>query len=265
MRVHVLWFGALKDLLAGEGMQFDLPENATVAELLHRCLPDSAQAKKIAASLAIAVNREYASPTQVLQEGDEVALLPPVSGGAGDEPESQPRDTDNFVRLQHEPICSETLLAALKQGEDGAVTIFDGIVRNNSRGRKTLALEYEAYEAMALEQMRALALDARQRFGIRQAVIVHRLGRLQVGETSVWIAAASAHRAEAFDACRWMIDTLKKTVPIWKREFFVDGAVWADGEPFPKEIPSQILNRPILAQVRQIRKSKLKRHRVASV
>jgi molybdopterin synthase catalytic subunit len=114
--------------------------------------------------------------------------------------------------------------------------IFDGIVRNNTRARRTLYLDYEAYEAMALKKMLGLAEEARSRFGIRQVALVHRLGRLEIGETSVLIVVASAHRGPAFEACRWIIDTLKKTVPIWKKEYFEDGAVWADGEPFPEEI-----------------------------
>jgi len=124
-------------------------------------------------------------------------------------------------------------VAAAKQGEDGAVVVFDGIVRNNSRGRQTLHLDYEAYEDMADKQMNELGREALSRFGVRQVIIVHRLGRLVVGETSVLIVVASAHRAQAFEACRWLIDTLKKTVPIWKKETFVDGSVWAAGEPFP--------------------------------
>jgi molybdopterin synthase catalytic subunit len=128
------------------------------------------------------------------------------------------------------------LVESLKAGEDGAVVVFDGIVRNNTRGRKTLYLDYEAYEAMALEQMRSLATEAIARFSVRDIVVVHRLGRLEIGESSVVIAVASAHRGAAFDACRYVIDTLKKTVPIWKKEHFVDGAVWADGEPFPEAI-----------------------------
>jgi len=129
-------------------------------------------------------------------------------------------------------------VAALKRPEDGAVAVFDGIVRNHSRGRRTLYLEYTAYEPMALRQMELLAKQALKNFAIRDLRIVHRLGRLQIGETSVYIVVASAHRAAAFDACRWLIDTLKKQVPIWKKEFFEDGAAWADGEPFPPEIPS---------------------------
>jgi molybdopterin synthase catalytic subunit len=140
------------------------------------------------------------------------------------------------VQFYQSPIRSDEILAAIKAGPDGAVVLFDGIVRNNTRGRQTLYLVYEAYEAMALEQMRGLAEEALTRFAVRDVVLVHRLGRLEIGETSVLIAVASAHRGAAFDACRWLIDTLKKTVPIWKKEHFVDGAVWADGEPFPEEI-----------------------------
>lgn len=137
------------------------------------------------------------------------------------------------IALTRDPIDSEKLVAAAKRGEDGAVVVFDGIVRNHSRGRQTLYLDYEAYEEMALKQMDELVREARSRFSVRQVTIVHRLGRLTVGETSVLIVVASAHRAQAYEASRWLIDTLKKTVPIWKKETFVDGAVWADGEPFP--------------------------------
>ena len=115
--------------------------------------------------------------------------------------------------------------------------VFEGVVRNNTRGRRTLYLDYEAYEEMALKQMEDLAERALAEFKIRDVAIVHRLGRLEIGETSVLIVVASAHRAAAFDACRWLIDTLKRTVPIWKKEHFEDGAVWADGEPFPDDIP----------------------------
>lgn len=228
MQVRVLLFGALKDLMPLQSDAVELPEQSTAEQLLCRIMGSAPQAQKFAGSLAIAVNREYAQPHQVLQDGDEVALLPPVSGGCS-EPEA-------FVRLQRETITPDTLLAQLKHGEDGAVVIFEGIVRDNTRGRRTLHLDYEAYETMALQKMTALANEAKSNFGVRDVALVHRLGRLQIGESSVWIAVASAHRAQAFEACRWIIDTLKKTVPIWKKEFFVDGAVWADGEPFPAEL-----------------------------
>lgn len=140
------------------------------------------------------------------------------------------------VEITDRVILSAEIVAGIKAGSDGAVCVFDGIVRDNSRGRKTLHLDYEAYREMALEQMRRLAEEAVTKFGVRDVAIVHRLGRLVVGETSVLVVVASAHRGAAFDACRWVIDTLKKTVPIWKKEHFEDGAVWADGEPFPESI-----------------------------
>ena len=142
-------------------------------------------------------------------------------------------------------IPSAQLLEQIKAGPDGAVVLFDGIVRNNTRGRQTMYLVYETYEAMALQQMRGLIVEAQTRFAVRDVVLVHRLGRLEIGETSVLIAVASAHRGAAFDACRWLIDTLKKTVPIWKKEHFVDGAVWADGEPFPEEIVPLVVPVPL--------------------
>lgn len=170
-----------------------------------------------------------------LRDGDEVGLLPPVSGGSAAAGES-PDQAFGEVRIVREPIDSEGVVARLKRPEDGAAVVFDGVVRDNTRGRRTLYLEYEAYEPMALKQLQSLAAEARNRFAVRGVSIVHRLGRLEVGQTSVLIAVASAHRAAAFEASRWIIDTLKKTVPIWKREHFEDGAVWADGEPFPEEI-----------------------------
>jgi molybdopterin synthase catalytic subunit len=140
------------------------------------------------------------------------------------------------VEIVEAVIDAESIVAAMKAGGDGAVCVFDGIVRDNTRGRPTLYLDYEAYRDMALEQMGRLAGEAITRFGVRDVALVHRLGRLMVGETSVLIVVASAHRAAAFDACRWLIDTLKKTIPIWKKETFADGAVWADGEPFPEDL-----------------------------
>lgn len=243
MQVRILLFGALRDVpeegAGTEGKEtMELPERATVEEFLRRFMTQTPRARKFAGSMAIAVNREYALPTHVLHDGDEVALLPPVSGGRAADglPDDARTQESDCVRLQHDAIDATVLLAQVKDGEAGAVVVFDGIVRNHTRGRRTLFLDYEAYEAMALAQMQTLVREARQRFDIRRIALVHRLGRLQIGETSVLIAVASAHRAQAFEACRWIIDTLKKTVPIWKKEWFEDGAVWAAGEPFPAEI-----------------------------
>ncbi len=140
------------------------------------------------------------------------------------------------VELTRDVIDSSRITDALKHGTDGAVTVFDGIVRNNTRGRRTLHLDYTALESLALSEMQRLAEEAVTRFGVRDVALVHRLGTLHIGETSVLIAVASAHRGVTFDACRWLIDTLKKTVPIYKREIFEDGAEWGHGEPFPPQL-----------------------------
>ena len=227
MRIHVLVFGVLKDLIPEASATLELEDGARVQQVLNHFRSAYPRDEKLWASLAVAVNREYVQASHALREGDEVALLPPVSGGALP-----------HCALTREPIDAESIVAGLKHGEDGAVVVFDGIVRNNTRGRRTRYLVYESYEQMALEKMRALAAKAVADFGVRDVMVVHRLGRLEVGETSVLIVVVSAHRAAAFDACRWVIDTLKKTVPIWKKEHFEDGAVWADGEPFPPEITS---------------------------
>lgn len=226
MQVQVLFFGQLCDLAGRREDSLTLPEGSTLADVLAHYERGIPRLRQLLPSLALSVNQEYASPEVVLRDRDEVALLPPVSGGA----------PEPFIRLVRERIDPHQVVPPLERPEDGAIVIFDGIVRNHSRGRRTLYLEYEAYEAMALKQMRALAGQALQRFAVRNLAMVHRLGRLQIGESSVLIAVVAAHRAPAFEACRWLIDTLKTTVPIWKKEFFEDGAVWADGEPFPEEI-----------------------------
>ena len=233
MQVRVVSFGVLKDWLGSAMATVELPEGATARELLARLC--ERRPATLLRGIAVSVNAEYATVAQVLREGDEVGLLPPVSGGSGtqSEPSSESAAKEVYIALTRERIDAQKLIAAARRGEDGAVVVFDGMVRNNSRGRPTLYLDYEAYEEMAEKQMNTLANEARGRFGVRHVTMVHRLGRLQVGETSVLIVVASEHRAQAFEACRWLIDTLKKTVPIWKKETFQDGVIWADGEPFP--------------------------------
>jgi molybdopterin synthase catalytic subunit/molybdopterin converting factor small subunit len=245
MLVRVLYLGMLKDVTGREKEELHLPESVRLGELFSELQRRVPKLSELAASIALAVNYEYSGPETPLRENDEVALLPPVSGGnASSRSREEPSTAETplplisrHTRIVTEPINSIAILTALKRPEDGAVAIFDGIVRNESRDRRTLYLEYSAYERMALRQMELLAQQALARFGARDARIVHRLGRLQIGESSVYIAVASAHRAAAFETCRWLIDTLKSTVPIWKKEYFVDGAVWADGEPFPPEVP----------------------------
>jgi len=222
----------LKDLVGRASESIELHDGASIRDLLAHYEAQIPRLKESLPSVALAVNQEYASPETKLQSGDEIALLPPVSGGLREAAER--RSCASIVRC---PIDTQRTLTTLKRGEDGAAVVFEGVVRNQTRGRKTLYLDYEAYEEMALQQMESLAEQALKQFAIRDVALVHRLGRLEIGETSVVIIVVSAHRAAAFDACRWLIDTLKRTVPIWKKEYFEDGAVWADGEPFPPEIP----------------------------
>jgi molybdopterin synthase catalytic subunit len=255
MQVRVIPFGVLKEWLSPDAAAVELPEGATVGALLEQLragLPERAPQDAFH-GIAVGVNAEYAQAAQVLHDGDEVGLLPPVSGGAasrmdaartGKALEESEGGREVVVALTREAIDADRIVAAAKSGEDGAVVVFDGIVRNHSRGRRTLYLDYEAYEEMAVGQMRELGLKARERFGVRQVTMVHRLGRLEIGETSVLIVVASAHRSAAFEACRWLIDTVKQTVPIWKKETFVDGAVWAPGEPFPEGLVVDIAEAP---------------------
>jgi molybdopterin synthase catalytic subunit/molybdopterin converting factor small subunit len=234
MRVRVLFFGVLREAFAAGERWFDLPgESCAVRTLLDAVRAQApAAVQSLWPTLAVAVNRQYARMEDTVQTSDEVALLPPVSGGA----DGSTFDAGKRVLLTHAPLDAQASVAGLKAGHDGAVVVFDGIVRDNTRGRATRYLVYEAYEQMAVQQMESLLTQAAERFAIRAAFVHHRLGHLEVGETSVLIAVASAHRAAAFDACRWLIDTLKATVPIWKKEYFVDGAVWTDGEPFPEQL-----------------------------
>jgi MoaE-MoaD fusion protein len=234
MQVRVLFFGVLKDLLGQNADVLNLPEKAALSDVLEHYQNKIPALRPLCGSLAMSINQEYASPNATLHAGDEVALLPPVSGGS-----SVLDSTVNhagFVQIVRDKIDTAALLNRIKHPADGAVVVFEGVVRDNSRGRRTLFLDYEAYEDMAVKQMNTLVEKSQAQFRVRQIVIVHRVGRLKIGETSVVVLVASAHRAAAFDACRWLIDTLKRTVPIWKKEYFEDGAVWADGEPFPSEI-----------------------------
>jgi molybdopterin converting factor subunit 1 len=231
MRVRVLYFGMLREFAGTSAVDLEVSDGAIVRDVLELCEKEIPKLKEMLPSIACAVNHQYAKPEDPLSEGDEVALLPPVSGGKA------VSSSGRFARIVRERIDRDAILSGLKRGEDGAILTFDGVVRNHTRGRKTLYLDYESYEDMALELMESLAARAVEQFQVRDVAIVHRLGRLKIGETSVLIAVASAHRGAAFEACRWLIDTLKRKVPIWKKEYFEDGAVWADGEPFPDEIP----------------------------
>ena len=153
---------------------------------------------------------------------------------------STPPSSD-LILLVRNVIDADALINHVRTAGDGAIVTFDGCVRNQSHGRRTLYLDYEAYESMALAKMREIAAEVHFKFPIDRVAVAHRLGRLEIGETSVFIAVSAPHRAAAFDACRFAIDTLKRSVPIWKKECFEDGAVWADGElpPVPQDTQSR--------------------------
>ncbi len=224
MRIKVLFFGQLKDITGKTEEELQVEEGSDLESLFDRYASRFPRLEAMRHAVALARNREFADGSARLADGDEVAFLPPVSGG------SEGESADEWVAIVRETIDTRVLAARLQRGEDGAVLVFEGVVRNHSGDKRTLYLEYEAYEPMALEQMRALAREARQRWPIDRIGIVHRLGRLEIGETSVAIVVTAAHRHPAFEACRHTIDRLKKTVPIWKKEYFADGAVWVEGE-----------------------------------
>jgi molybdopterin synthase catalytic subunit len=232
MRIRVLLFGQLKDIVGQPEELLEMQPGARVSSVVSLYGERFPELRGLVPSIACSVNQEYAAASSLLQDGDEVGLLPPVSGGKSGIEEAQ----SEKCMIVREPIAAQPIADSLKAGEDGATVVFEGIVRDNTRGRRTLYLDYEAYESMALNEMRKIAEAALERFAVRDVRLVHRLGRLEIGETSVLIVVAAAHRGAAFEACRWLIDSLKKTVPIWKKEHFEDGAVWADGEPFPEEI-----------------------------
>jgi molybdopterin synthase catalytic subunit len=234
IRVRLRSFGPLRSVFTPEGAVRELDADETVAGLLQTLSAEGVIDSVTLRSAAVAVNHAFAASSRKLEDGDEVAILPPVSGGSSDTAAQAPQ-----IALVWGPIDTPAVLRKIKAGADGAICSFDGIVRDNTRGRQTLHLDYEAYEEMALKQMHLLRAEAIEHFRVREVAIVHRLGRLHIGETSILIVVASAHRGAAFDACEWIIDTLKKTVPIWKKEQFIDGAVWVDGEPFPDSLTAK--------------------------
>ncbi|MBI1983006.1 MAG: molybdenum cofactor biosynthesis protein MoaE [Acidobacteria bacterium] len=220
MKVNVLFFGLTHDLTGFDREQVEVAEGENLDDLWRHYEARFPRLREMAGSLLAAVNEEIADRSQPLRDGDEVAFMPPVSGGA----------PEDFFRLTRDPIPTHELAQRLKAPADGAVVIFEGIVRDHSRGRKTVYLEYEAYEPMAIRKMEEIGGEARQKFAIDRVGMIHRLGRLEIGETSVAILVTSAHRRAAFEACQYAIDRLKQVVPIWKKEYFANGAVWAEGE-----------------------------------
>lgn len=222
--VRVLFFGMLREIIGRAEDAVDLPEASCVEDLFARYGGAHPRLAALRSSVIASVNEEFADWRRTLAPGDEVAFLPPVSGG------ERATTVEDIYELVRTPLRAQEFLDVVKAPTDGAVASFEGIARNNYKGRPTLHLEYEAYEPMALRKVREIGGEMRAKFAIDRIVIVHRLGRIEIGETSVLIVVSAPHRAAAFDACRFAIDTLKRTVPIWKKEFFTDGSMWAEGE-----------------------------------
>lgn len=229
MILRVLFFGQLKEIVGKAEETCLAPDNWRLEDLFSSYAEKFPVLRGFRASVAAAINQDYAAWDARLRAGDEIAFLPPVSGG------QETKVAGDLFEIVREKIATPEIVTAMKAAEDGAVAVFEGIVRNHSKGKRTLYLEYEAYETMALGKMREIGAKIREQFAIDRVAIVHRLGRLEIGETSVVIVVSAAHRGAALDACRYGIDTLKCIVPIWKKEYFADGAVWAEGEkPSPE-------------------------------
>jgi MoaE-MoaD fusion protein len=220
IKITALLFGQAREMAGAASLEMEVAQPATVASAFAVLVADHPKLAAMERSLLFAVNEEYAGREQVLNDGDQLAVLPPVSGGAG----------ADVVEITREPIDIRGLRARLLTGESGAVVIFDGVARNHTKGRRTRFLEYEGYEAMALKTMAQIVNEVHEKWPINGVGIIHRLGRIEISQSSVVILVTSAHRRVAFEACQYAIDRLKKIVPIWKKEYFEDGEVWVEGE-----------------------------------
>jgi MoaE-MoaD fusion protein len=230
MHVKLLFFATLKDIVGTQQLQLDVPDGVTVNDLWERLESSYPRLRPYRSIALTSVNEEYADRGAAICEGDEVAIFPPVSGG------STPSDVEimerprEIYRITREAIDARAIASMMLRPEVGAICIFEGVVRNNSKGKTTRFLEYEGYETMALKKMEEIGTFVRSAWDIDAVAIVHRLGHMDIGETSVAIIVNSPHRKASFDACEYAIDRLKKIVPIWKKEFFEDGEVWVEGQ-----------------------------------
>ena len=228
MRVRVLFFGMVKDLVGRPSEDADFPPGTDLRAVFDAYATRHPRLRELASSIVMARNQEFAEISTSITEGDEVAFLPPVSGGSG--MDSELLKDGHFVALTRHSIDTRAAIARLLTGAEGAVVTFEGTVRNNTKGRATRCLDYECYESMALKTMLQISLEIAAQYEVGRVAMVHRLGRMLIGETSVAVIVTAPHRGPAFEAARAAIDRLKKRVPIWKKEHFVDGEVWVEGE-----------------------------------
>jgi molybdopterin synthase catalytic subunit/molybdopterin converting factor small subunit len=209
----------------------DLPSGGNLGSVFEHYAGRFPALRGMASSVVLALNQEFSAPAATISEGDEVAFLPPVSGGTGRYiQEITDAESGNFYALTRETIDSAAIARRILRGEDGAVVNFEGVARNNTKGRATRYLEYECYEAMAVKMMAQIGQEIAKNSQIGRIAMVHRLGRLEIKEASVAVIVTSPHRRAAFEAALEGINRLKKLVPVWKKEHFVDGEVWVEGE-----------------------------------
>jgi molybdopterin synthase catalytic subunit len=229
VQVKLLFFATLKDIVGKRELDIEVPSGATVNDLWEHLESRYPAIGRYRSIVLTSLNEEYVDRGAIVSDGDEVAMFPPVSGGSTSESMIADRPRELY-RLTRESIDARAIAELILRPEDGAICLFEGVVRNNSKGKKTRYLEYEAYETMALKTMEELGGFVRQAWEIGSVAIIHRLGHMEIGETSVAIVITSPHRKASFDACEYAIDRLKKIVPIWKKEFFEDGEVWVEGQ-----------------------------------
>lgn len=236
IRVRLLFFGAARDAVENDQVDFVLSAASTAAGALEEVLDKYPALRRFGRSLLFAVNQEYARGDRVIENGDELAVFPPVSGGSADSADAGRAHStssnypNDFFELTTDPIDVGAVARRVVLPECGATVSLDGYAREWTRGRRTLYLVYEAYAPMALSELQRLGREAHEQFEISHIGVVHRTGRTEIGETSVVIAVSAPHRRAAFEACEWAIRELKRTVPIWKKEVFEDGEIWVDGE-----------------------------------
>lgn len=230
MHVKVLFFGQLKDIVGRSEDALDLNAPQSLGSIFDRYAGLHPALAGLAGSIVLARNQQFAGRTETVSDGDEVAFLPPVSGGHDGYTHVIEDEAGHFFALTREPIDTPSIAARVLRGEDGAIVNFEGVVRNNTKGRPTRFLDYECYEAMAIKVMAELGREIAASFAVGRVALVHRLGRMNIGETSVAVIVAAPHRNPAFEAALEGINRLKRTVPIWKKEHFEDGEVWVEGE-----------------------------------
>jgi molybdopterin synthase catalytic subunit len=227
MEIRIRYFASFREVTGKSEEWLEVPEGASVAEARARLLGRYPRLQGIMERSLCAVNRSYVAPETRLHEGDELVFIPPMGGGQQSRKDEQAMEP--VIRLTREPLDRAALIEAVTRPSDGGIVVFEGVVRDNARGKQIRYLEYEAYVEMAEEQIRAIVSEAKRRWGLEHVAVAHRFGRLEIGEASVIIVVAAPHRAEAFEACRYIIDTLKTTVPIWKKEVATSGEEWVEG------------------------------------